>query len=120
DTVLLDGDIVNIDITAYKDGMHGDLNVTFPVGTVAPEVSALLERTREALHRGIRAVAPGRPLNVVGRAIESYARRFGYGVVREFTGHGVGDAFHTGLIVPHYDAAPDYADVIEPGMVFTI
>jgi len=120
DTVLEDGDIINIDITAYKDGMHGDLNKTFLVGDVAPEVRDLVERTHEAMMRGIKAVAPGRQINIVGRAIESYARRFGYGVVRDYTGHGVGRAFHTGLIVPHYDAAPLYDTVIEPGMVFTI
>jgi methionyl aminopeptidase len=120
DTVLREGDIVKIDVTAYKDGMHGDLCVAFPVGEVAPEVALLLERTREALDRGIRAVAPGRPVNVIGRAIESYARRFGYGVVRDYTGHGIGAEFHSGLIIPHYDAAPDHDLVMQPGMVFTI
>ncbi|MCS0498103.1 type I methionyl aminopeptidase [Protaetiibacter mangrovi] len=120
DTVLQDGDIVNIDITAYHDGMHGDLNATFPVGDPDPAALDLVERTREALNRGIKTVAPGREINVIGRAIESYARRFGYGVVRDFTGHGVGSAFHTGLIVPHYDAAPRYDTVMEVGMVFTI
>ena len=73
-----------------------------------------------ALNRGIRSVAPGREINVIGRAIESYARRFGYGVVRDFTGHGIGRSFHSGLIIPHYDAAPSYDTVIEPGMTFTI
>jgi methionyl aminopeptidase len=120
DTALLDGDIINIDITAYKNGMHGDLNVTFPVGEVSADAAALIERTREALDRGIKAVAPGRPVNVIGRAIESYARRFGYGVVRDYTGHGVGAAFHSGLVIPHYDAAPDHDMPMEPGMVFTI
>ncbi len=120
DTELRDGDIVNIDVTAYKNGMHGDLNKTFVVGGGSPEAIDLVERTREALRRGIRAVAPGRQINVIGRAIESYAKRFGYGVVRDFTGHGVGEAFHSGLIVPHYDSAPRFDDLIEVGMVFTI
>jgi len=120
DTVLEDGDIVNIDITAYKNGVHGDSNQTFIVGTASDEVTQLVERTRESLNRGIKAVAPGRQVNVIGRAIESYAKRFGYGVVRDFTGHGVGEAFHSGLIIPHYDSAPRYADVMEVGMVFTI
>jgi methionyl aminopeptidase len=120
DTALVEGDILNIDITAYRNGMHGDLNATFPVGTVSQDAAALIERTREALNRGIRAVAPGRPINVIGRAIESYARRFGYGVVRDFTGHGVGASFHSGLVIPHYDAAPDFDTPMEPGMVFTI
>ena len=119
-TVLQDGDILNVDITAYLDGVHGDTNATFLIGTVDDESRLLVERTREALHRAIKAVAPGREINVIGRAIESYARRFGYGVVRDFTGHGVGEAFHTGLIIPHYDAAPAYSRRIEPGMVFTI
>lgn len=57
---------------------------------------------------------------MIGRAIEAYAKRFGYGVVRDFTGHGVGEAFHSGLIVPHYDSAPQFDTVMEPGMVFTI
>ena len=119
-TVLQDGDIINIDITAYKDGVHGDTNYTFLVGNVDEESRLLVERTQESLRRAIRAVAPGREINVIGRAIESYAKRFGYGVVRDFTGHGVGEAFHTGLIIPHYDAAPAYNTVIEPGMTFTI
>ncbi|GAB3579164.1 type I methionyl aminopeptidase [Leifsonia lichenia] len=120
DTVIDDGDIVNIDITAYKNGFHGDSNQTFIAGTAAEEVALLVERTREALNRGIKAVAPGRQVNVIGRAIESYAKRFGYGVVRDFTGHGVGAAFHSGLIIPHYDSAPLHDDVMEVGMVFTI
>lgn len=119
-TVLRDGDLVNVDITAYLDGYHGDLNRTFRVGTVTEEADLLIQRTEEALRRGIKAVAPGRQVNVIGRAIETYAKRFGYGVVRDFTGHGVGSAFHTGLIIPHYDSAPRFDDVIVPGMVFTI
>jgi len=119
-TVLEDGDIVNIDITAYLDGYHGDSNQTFLVGDVKQEVIDLVERTREALNRGIAVVAPGREVNLIGRTIESYAKRFGYGVVRDFTGHGIGESFHSGLIIPHYDSAPLYADVMEVGMVFTI
>jgi methionyl aminopeptidase len=119
DTVLDDGDLVNIDVTAYLDGYHGDLNHTFLVGPASEEATLLVERTREALARGIRAVAPGRQVNVIGRSIEAYAKRFGYGVVRDYTGHGVGRAFHTGLIIPHYDA-PEFDTVVEPGMVFTI
>ena len=120
DTVLEDGDILNIDITAYLDGMHGDTNKTFLIGNVRPEVRDLVERTHEALMRGMNAALPGRQINIIGRAIESYAKRFGYGVVRDFTGHGVGEAFHSGLIIPHYDSAPMYSDEIKVGMVFTI
>jgi methionyl aminopeptidase len=117
--VVEDGDIVNIDITAFLDGVHGDTNATFLAGDVDEESRLLVERTQEALARGIKAVRPGRRINVIGRVIEAYAARFGYGVVREFTGHGIGSAFHSGLIVPHYDD-PAYADLIEVGMTFTI
>ncbi|MBD8058510.1 type I methionyl aminopeptidase [Cellulomonas sp. JH27-2] len=119
-TVIEDGDIVNIDVTAYIGGVHGDNNATFLAGDVDEESRLLVERTAEALNRAIKAVKPGRELNVIGRVIEKYADRFGYGVVRDYTGHGVGPAFHTGLVVPHYDAAPMYDTIIEPGMVFTI
>jgi methionyl aminopeptidase len=119
-TVVEDGDIVNVDITAFVGGVHGDNNATFLAGDVDEESRLLVERTREALDRAIKAVKPGREINVIGRVIEKYAHRFGYGVVRDYTGHGVGPAFHTGLVVPHYDAAPLYETLIEPGMVFTI
>nr|WP_323792609.1 type I methionyl aminopeptidase [Nocardioides sp.] len=119
DRVVEDGDIVNIDITAYLDGVHGDTNATFLAGDVDEESRLLVERTREALQRGINAVKPGRRINIIGRDIESYAKRHGYGVVQEFTGHGIGTSFHSGLIVPHYDD-PDHDDLIEVGMTFTI
>jgi methionyl aminopeptidase len=119
DTVIADGDIVNVDITAYLDGVHGDTNATFLAGEVDDESRLLVERTHEAMMRGIKAVKPGRPLNVIGRVIESYARRFGYGVVRDFTGHGIGTTFHSGLIVPHFDE-PAATTLMEPGMTFTI
>jgi len=119
-TVIQEGDIINIDITAFMDGMHGDLNKTFVVGEASEEAQNLVSRTEESLRRAIKAVAPGRLINVIGRAIESYANRFGYGVVRDFTGHGVGSSFHSGLIIPHYDASPLYDDVLVEGMVFTI
>ena len=118
-TVIADGDIVNIDITAYLDGVHGDTNATFVSGEVDEESRLLVERTRTSLERAIKAIAPGRSLSVVGRVIESYAKRFGYGVVRDFTGHGIGHDFHSGLIVPHYDD-PKLQVVLEPGMTFTI
>ncbi|AWE42553.1 type I methionyl aminopeptidase [Actinobaculum sp. 313] len=119
-TVLSEGDIINLDVTAYKDGVHGDTNAMFLVGDVDEESRLLCERTATSMLRGIKAVKPGRQINVIGRVIESYAKRFQYGVVEDFTGHGVGEAFHSGLIVPHYDAAPAYDTVMEPGMVFTI
>ncbi len=117
--VIQDGDIVNVDITAFIGGVHGDTNATFLAGDVVAETRALVERTEEALRRAVNAVRPGRRVNVIGRVIESYARRFGYGVVKEFTGHGIGTAFHSGLVIPHFDD-PYYDDVIRTGMTFTI
>lgn len=118
-TELVEGDICNVDITAFIGGVHGDTNATFLVGDVDEDSRLLVERTREATLRAIKAVAPGRPINVIGRVIESYAKRFGYGVVRDFTGHGIGTAFHSGLIIPHYDD-PAADTVLEAGMTFTI
>lgn len=116
---LLDGDLVKIDVTAYYDGVHGDNCATFFCGEVDEESRLLTERTQAAMNRAIRAVQPGRQINVIGRVIESYARRFGYGVVRDYTGHGVHTAFHSGLVIPHYDE-PLLDTVIEVGMTFTI
>jgi methionyl aminopeptidase len=120
DRPLEDGDIVNIDITVFIGGVHGDTNATYLCGDVEEESRLLVERTHEAMMRGIRAAKPGREINVIGRVIQSYAKRFDYGVVRDFTGHGIGTAFHSGLVIPHYDAAPQFDMVIEPGMTFTI
>jgi methionyl aminopeptidase len=116
---LEDGDIVKIDVTAYVDGVHGDTCATFFCGEVDEPSRLLTERTHEALVRAIKAVKPGREVNVIGRVIESYVKRFGYGVVREYTGHGVHTAFHSGLVIPHYDE-PGYDTVIKSGMTFTI
>ena len=120
DRPLEDGDIVNIDITAFIGGVHGDTDATYLCGDVDEESRLLVERTHEAMMRGIKAAMPGREINIIGRVIQSYAKRFGYGVVRDFTGHGIGTAFHSGLVIPHYDAAPQYNTIIEPVMTFTI
>ena len=116
---LEDGDIVKIDVTAYIHGVHGDTCATFLCGEVDEQTRLLTERTQQALIRAINAVKPGRQVNVIGRVIESYAKRFGYGVVRDYTGHGVHTTFHSGLVIPHYDE-PAYDTVVRPGMTFTI
>jgi methionyl aminopeptidase len=123
-TVLKDGDIVNCDVTIFLGGVHGDTNATFLVGDVDEESRLLVERTLEALNRGIKAVKPGRRVSIIGRVIESYAKRFGYGVVRDFTGHGIGTHFHSGLVIPHFDSDhydnPSARTELVPGMTFTI
>jgi methionyl aminopeptidase len=118
-TIIEDGDIINVDVTAYIDGVHGDTDATFCVGNVSEEARLLVERTQQALMRAIKACAPGREINVIGRVIEAYAKRFGYGVVRDFGGHSIGTSFHSGLFIPHYDN-PRANTVMEPGMTFTI
>jgi methionyl aminopeptidase len=120
DTVVQEGDIVKVDITAYKNGMHGDNCGSFIAGEGSELATSLVEVTREATMRGIKAATVGREVNIIGRVIEKYATRHGFESVRSYTGHGVGPAFHTGLVIPHYDAAPLHNDVIEPGMVFTV
>ena len=116
---LANGDIVNIDVTLYKGGVHGDTSVMFFVGEVDEESKRLVLETRAALYAGIDSVKPGEPINVIGRAIENYARQHNLGVVREFIGHGIGTEFHSGLQIKHYYDPYDNT-VIVPGMTFTI
>ncbi len=116
---LLDGDIVNLDVTIYLDGMHGDTNATFGVGDVDDESRRLMEVTRECLDRAIAVVGPDVPLNEIGRAIQRHAEANGFGVVRAFVGHGIGDTFHMAPQVAHY-YDPAATTRVQPGWVFTI
>ncbi|MFN2538267.1 MAG: type I methionyl aminopeptidase [Mycobacteriales bacterium] len=118
-TVLKDGDIVNLDVTIYLDGVHGDTNATFLVGDVDDESKRLVEVTRECLFKGIEAVRPGGTVRDIGRAIQAHAEGNGFGVVRAFVGHGIGRAFHSEPQVFHYDN-PQARIKLEPGMTFTI
>jgi methionyl aminopeptidase len=113
------GDIVNLDVTIYLDGVHGDLSATFPVDGIDEPSSRLLRVTRECMELGIAAVKPGLPVNVIGKAIEAHASAHGYGVVRAFCGHGIGEDFHMEPQVLHY-YEPTATDPIEEGMFFTI
>jgi methionyl aminopeptidase len=119
DRPLEEGDIVNVDVTAYLEGVHGDCSATFYVGDVDNESRALVEATRECRDLGIRAVGPGRPLSDIGKAIEAHAHAHGYGVVRTFVGHGIGEQFHIAPNVPHY-FSPGATTTMKPGMTFTI
>ena len=119
DRPLRDGDIVNLDVTIFLDGVHGDTNATFAVGHVDEASRRLIDVTRECTELGIGAVAPGRPFSDIGRAIEGHATANGYEVVRAFVGHGIGEQFHTDLQIPHY-YEPRLTAAMEPGMVFTI
>jgi methionyl aminopeptidase len=119
DRPLVEGDIVNLDVTIWLDGVHGDTNATFCVGEVDAASRRLVEVTRECLERGIAAVRPGAPFNAIGRAIEDHATAHRFGVVRDFIGHGIGEQFHTDLQIPHY-FDPRYTREMETGMTFTI
>jgi methionyl aminopeptidase len=117
--VLIEGDIINLDVTLFIDGVHGDTNATFPVGEIDDESRKLIEVTRRCTELGIEAVRPGEPIHEIGRAIQTHAESHGYGVVRDFVGHGIGEQFHTDLHIPHYfTRAAD--TIMEPGMTFTI
>jgi methionyl aminopeptidase len=116
---LEDGDIVNLDVTVFLDGMHGDCSATFLVGEVDAEGQRLVRVARECLDLGIAAVHPGRPVSDIGRAIEAHASRHGYGVVRSYCGHGIGDAFHTALQIPHH-LDRSARRTMEVGMTFTV
>jgi methionyl aminopeptidase len=116
---LAEGDIVNIDVTVFHDGVHGDTSCTFLVGDVDPESRRLVLETRTAMYRGIEAVKPGGHVYDIGRAIEEHAMAHDLGVVREFIGHGIAEQFHGGLQILHYfDTRAD--TVLMPGMTFTI
>ena len=116
---LEDGDIINLDVTLFKEGVHGDTNATFYVGDVDDASKYLVEATRECLVAGIEAAKPGQQINTIGRAIEEIANEAGLGVVRDFVGHGVGEQFHTDLQICHY-YHPQLTTEIEVGMTFTI
>lgn len=119
DRRLLDGDILNLDVTLFKDGVHGDTNKTVAIGQIDPESERLIRVTYECLERGIEAVRPARPISDIGRAIQSHAEGEGFGVVRSFVGHGIAEQFHTDLQIPHY-YNPQANVVMEEGMTFTV
>jgi methionyl aminopeptidase len=116
---LQNGDIINIDVTTFVGGVHGDTNATFFVGDVDPASRDLVKVTEECMWLGIEAVKIGRPISDIGRAIEAHAKKYRMGVVRSFVGHGIGEQFHTDIQVLHY--YDERASVImRPGMTFTI
>lgn len=119
DRPLRDGDIVNIDATIFLNGVHGDSSVMVGVGNVDEASAQLMRVTKECLDLGIETVKPGRPMNVIGQAIEAHANRYGYGVVRAFVGHGIGEVFHMAPNVPHYFDR-NARLIMQPGMTFTI
>jgi methionyl aminopeptidase len=116
---LVEGDIINCDVTVYVHGMHGDCSETVFVGQVDEESRRLVKVTWECLMQAIDVVRPGQFFNVIGQVIENHARLNGFSVVREFTGHGIGESFHMAPYVAHF-YEPKNKTIIEEGMTFTI
>ena len=116
---LRDGDVINLDVTLFREGVHGDTNATWAVGQADPESMRLIRVTRECTQLGIEAVVPGRPVSDIGRAIQDHAEAAGFSVVKAFVGHGVGKEFHTAPEILHY-FHPRNDTVMVPGMTFTI
>jgi methionyl aminopeptidase len=116
---LKNGDILNIDITVIKDGYHGDTSRMFYVGEVSAQAKRLCEMTYQAMWIGINKVKPGATLGDIGYAIQTFAEKSGYSVVREFCGHGIGKVFHEDPQVLHY-GRPGTGLTLKPGMMFTI
>ncbi len=119
DRLLEDGDVVNVDVTPVLDGFHGDTSRTFVVGEASPIARRLVADTYECMRLGIQAVRPGGRVGDIGHAIQTFAEAQGYSVVREFTGHGIGEEFHTAPTILHY-GAPNTGEVLRPGMTFTV
>lgn len=117
--VLKEGDLVKCDVGAIVDGMHGDAAVTLPVGKVSDEAMRLIETTRESLNRAIAQVRAGARLGDIGAAIQGYAEAHGYGVVREYVGHGIGRRLHEEPQVPNYGVA-GRGQVLRAGMAIAI
>jgi len=116
---LEDGDIVNLDVTAYYDGYHGDLNETYPVGNVDADSTRLMRTARECLDAAIALCKPGALFRDLGRTIEPIAKKNNCAVVRTYCGHGIHELFHCPPNVPHY-AKNKAVGTMKPGMVFTI
>jgi len=116
---LVEGDIVNLDITIYLDGMHGDLSETVGVGTIDGTNQQLIDVTRDAMYAGIGVCRPGARIRAIGQAIEATVKPYRYGVVRAFVGHGIGEMFHLDPQVPHYDD-PGATFIMQPGQTFTV
>jgi methionyl aminopeptidase len=117
--VLKNGDILNIDVTVIKDGYHGDTSRMFIAGEPSVQAKRLCDITYECMWLGIEQVRPGGHLGDIGSAIQKFAEKSGFSVVREFCGHGIGTTFHEEPQVLHY-GRPGTLDELRPGMIFTI
>lgn len=119
--ILKEGDIVNLDITVILDGFHGDTSRMFGVGKISEENANLIKRTHEAMMKGIETIRSGSYLLDIGKAIQPFAEGHGYGVVKEYCGHGIGKLFHSDPAVLHYDPKDEQYNLrLKRGMTFTV
>jgi methionyl aminopeptidase len=118
DKMLKDGDIINIDVTVIVDGWYGDTSRMFTVGKPSIKAKKLIEATYECLWQGIKQVKPGADFNNIGKAIQVCAHKYGFSVVRDYCGHGIGKVFHCEPNILHYASKP--YGIMQPGMFFTI
>jgi len=116
---LAEGDIVSVDCGAEIDGFNGDSAITIPVGTVSPEIARLIEETRNALYKGIEQAIAGNRVGAISHAVQTYAEKAGFGVVREYVGHGIGRSMHEEPEVPNFGFA-DRGPLLKAGMVLAI
>jgi len=116
---LKEGDIVSVDVGAYLDGFHGDCAATYPCGQVSPEAQKLIDVTRQSFFEGIKQARVGGRISDIGHAVQQYVEGFGFGVVRDFVGHGVGRKMHEPPEVPNFGAAGHGAR-LQPGMVIAV
>jgi len=116
---LKDGDVIGIDCGAYMNGFYGDHAKTFQVGNVDTKVKKLLEVTRESLYKGIEKAIPGNNIGDIGFAIQEHVQEYGYGIVKELVGHGIGEKLHEEPQIPNF-GKQGKGPKIEPGMCFAI
>ena len=120
DYILKDGDIVNVDITSIVDGWHGDQSETFLIGNVSEQGRLVTQCAFDAMHRAIQALTPGCSVSVIGECVVAEADKYGFTVVREYVGHGLGRRFHQYPNVPHFPDRKSRQDYLLPGMCFTV
>ncbi len=117
--ILKEGDIITLDFGVNYKGYHADSATTYPVGKVTPEIEKLLEVTEKSLYVGLEQAKPGNQVSDISHAIETYVKPFGYGIVEEFTGHGIGRSLHEDPYVPNF-GKPHQGPVLKPGMTFCV
>lgn len=118
---LKQGDIIGLDFGVIKDGYYGDAALTIPVGNVSPKVEKLLKVTRESLHLGIAQARPGKRISDISKAIQQHVEANGFSVVRDFVGHGIGQAMHEDPQVPNfYSPLSGYDPPLKPGMTIAV